>query len=130
MAFAITGALQARADTLTLKITGLHYNGKTGADADCPTSGADCEIDITIEYGVARSPNGQDWTLSGTITAGPFVDIGDRLLASPSSYTFPPGSSITITDGQFSGVPGQTFSLSGITTDSDGNFTVSNPVTQ
>ncbi|HET6401229.1 MAG TPA: hypothetical protein VFH95_07495 [Candidatus Kapabacteria bacterium] len=112
----------------TIHITGLQWNGSTGSDADCPSDGSDCSMDITIIFGVQKSTDGLSWVLSGQISSPPEVEVtSGNYYGNPLNYTFPPGASLQINTGDFPGVPAQTFDLTGITTDGSGNFTASNP---
>ncbi len=113
-------------------------NLKTRTNPDgsytCPSSGGDCTEDNPVyiyEYmKQAGSGGSTSYLIAGTLDSVSANIPGDTESLNPAGFTFPPGSSITIDSANFPGVgPTQAFDLSGITTDSLGNFTatVTNP---
>lgn len=104
-----------------------NYKGTITQGDPCAGGGGNCSDYVPILI-LGVEPTGGSWNLNGEITDSAYAmtPVGSVPL-SPIDYTFQSGMLLQIDSGAFSGVPAQTFDLSGITTDSLGNFTATNP---
>ncbi len=102
----------------------MSWNGSTGDDCGCPSTGGGCVIKVTIDD-TKIADKGTYWEVSGQATTGMY-DITQPIryqhgFGVGAGYTFAPGF-FEVKQGEFPGVPPGRFSLEGVVTSEGGWF--------
>ena len=111
---------------ITITTSGLYTDGTGGNDVACDPKKGECtQIDHIDVYATYRSGSGNQYTITGTLSS---IDCNDTTYGAwnplVTGYTFLSGTVAHMPADPADGIPALDVDLSGVTTDSGGNFSL------